>query len=489
MKFRGITWRWARSTFVFTSVLLLVLTVLFSLAVRAYYYSSVRNLLDSRDNSMTLTFFTLYSGNTDESFSETARQFLESFDEKDKMSLWVIDRNGKVIATSDGFEVPESESMQDYYDAKGASNGRGDWTGRLETGEKVMAMTMMLPDAGGKRGSAALRYIVSLENVDAQVFGVILIVIVIYLLAVFITALPSVMFINKVVRALKTITAVSKKIAAGSLETRVEPYPYDDELRDLQRAINNMVDEISAADKMKNDFISTVSHELRTPLTAIKGWGETLQQIGDSDPAMTKRGMDIIISESSRLTGMVEELLDFSRMQSGRMGLRLEKIDVLAELDETIFAFKERAMREGKELLYNVPNIPAPMNGDADRIKQVFVNIIDNAIKYTKQGGKILIEAQINNVSETKAELEINVSDTGCGISEKDLPRVKEKFYKADTTVRGSGIGLAVANEIMSLHGGELLINSVLGQGTTVTIKLPVEPVVLPDERGAQNEK
>ncbi|MBR6702898.1 MAG: HAMP domain-containing histidine kinase, partial [Clostridia bacterium] len=210
---------------------------------------------------------------------------------------------------------------------------------------------------------------------------------------------------------------------------------------------------------------------LRTPLTAIRGWGETLQQIGDSDPAMTKRGMDIIISEATRLNEMVEELLDFSRMSSGRMKLNREKIDFLAELDEVVFSFKERSIREGIEINYNVPTFPAPGTGDPARIKQVFINVLDNAMKYTEQGGKIGVSAEMPSPSE----LIVTVTDTGCGIAPEDLPHIKEKFYKANNTVRGSGIGLAVCDEIMNLHEGRLDIDSVYGSGTTVKLTFPLE--------------
>ncbi|MCC8022399.1 MAG: HAMP domain-containing histidine kinase [Clostridiales bacterium] len=231
-----------------------------------------------------------------------------------------------------------------------------------------------------------------------------------------------------------------------------------------------MAGEIAATDKLKNDFISTVSHELRTPLTSIKGWGETLILDPLTDPELTHRGLQVMINESARLSEIVEELLDFSRMQNGRMVLRLDKIDILAELDEILFVFKERALREGIDIQYNTPDLPAPAFADANRIKQVFVNIMDNAIKYTEEGGRIFVSAEIQEHA-----IQIIVADNGCGIAEQDLPRVKEKFYKSNISVKGSGIGLAVADEIISLHGGTLDIASVEHEGTTVYIKLPLD--------------
>jgi signal transduction histidine kinase len=228
---------------------------------------------------------------------------------------------------------------------------------------------------------------------------------------------------------------------------------------------------------MKKDFISTISHELTTPLTSIKGWGETLT-LGNKDNVdeLTQKGLQVIVSEAGRLEGFVEELLDFSRLQSGRMQLRLQKTDILAELEETLFTFRERAVREGYEVRTKVPEIPSVANADPNRLKQVFMNILDNALKYSRPGSKIFVKAEFVE-KDDREFAQIAIADQGCGISEEDLPYVKEKFYKANMSVRGSGIGLAVTNEIINLHGGFLDIDSVKDKGTLVTIQLPVEEI------------
>ena len=227
--------------------------------------------------------------------------------------------------------------------------------------------------------------------------------------------------------------------------------------------------ELGAADRMKNDFISSVSHELRTPLTAIKGWAETMRDGGTMDNKTMEKGMGVIVRETERLSGIVEELLDFSRMQNGRMILMMDRIDILAELDEAVYMMKERAVSEHKHLLYEEPELVSPVIGDKNRLRQVFINIIDNALKYTPSGGVVSI-----NLKEENGMLHIVISDNGCGIPAIHLPRIKDKFYKANQTQRGSGIGLAVADEIMKLHSGALDIQSEEGVGTTVTISIPV---------------
>ena len=218
---------------------------------------------------------------------------------------------------------------------------------------------------------------------------------------------------------------------------------------------------------MKNEFISSVSHVLGTPLSAIKGWAETLRS--GADPATEEKGMAVIIRESERLSGLVEELLDFSRLQDGRMQLVLERMDILAELDEAVYLFTERARTEGKELAYEENVSLAPVYGDRNRLRQVFVNIIDNALKYTQPGGTVAVASVLD-----EERVQVIVTDTGCGIPAEHLPNVKKKFYKANQLVRGSGIGLAVADEIVAMHKGSLELQSQEGRGTTVTITIPL---------------
>ncbi len=481
-KFKGITKRWYISSFGIIAFLFFITVIVSSVALRSYYYESVAMTLETHANDNVTSFFNLYIGGTDERFRSGARTFVENFEDKDKMEVWVIDSHGEPIISSNGFQPNSNESMPDYDNAYTSGLGYGIWYGKMSSGEKVMALSYMLPTVGNAE-SGAVRFIISLEEIDHQIAAIVTLIIVIFSLALLIVAFSGSYFIKSIVNPVKKINETAKKIAGGDLNARIDSTYYDDEIGDLCETINFMAGEISETDRMKNDFISTISHELRTPLTAIKGWGETLLQIGNSDPTLMQRGMNIIINESGRLTELVEELLDFSRMQNGRFTLNKEPIDVLAELDEAVFVFRERSAKDGIDLIYNSPTECAPMVGDPHRIKQVFVNILDNAFKYTSQGGKVGVSAQI-----LERKINILISDTGCGISPEDLPKVKEKFFKANVSVQGAGIGLAVASEIIKLHGGDLEIASILGEGTTVTITFPIEnteltPIVINDKK------
>ena len=420
----GITVRCLLTTILVIALILICISASIVFMLRDYYYDTVENKLQSLGQSgVVADYFSSYLDSSDDAFSSRAQEYVDNYQEFNIAELWVINRNGEVIVTSTGF-ISEDEKFPDYNDALSSVSGRALWTGNMSTGEKVMAISVLLPKTNGM-SNGAVRYIISLDLVDYQVTKVIIIVSIICIFALLLVVLSGLFFVRSIVTPVKKLTAVARGIAAGNYSQKIEIDGHrDDELAELVESINYMADEIDKTDKIKNDFISTVSHELRTPLTAIKGWTETLLCINESQDETINNGLRVIQNETERLYTLVEDLLDFSRMQSGRMTLHLQKIDIIAELDDAVYVLRDSATREGKEIFYSSPDFAAPVNADPDRIKQVFVNIIDNAIKYTPSGGRISIVAMIGS-----SEIVIRVKDTGCGISEEDLPRIKEKFY------------------------------------------------------------
>ncbi len=474
----GITVRWLVTTILVIAMILACISVSVVLVLKDYYYDTVEAKLQSLAQSSAIAdYFSSYLNSEDDDFSARAQEYVDNYQDFNIAELWVINKHGTPIVTSTGF-ISGNEECPDYDEALQSVSGRAVWRGSLSTGEKVMAISVLLPRTKGL-SNGAVRYIISLEQVDIQLWKITFVVSVICIFALALVVFSGLFFIRSIVVPVKKLNAATRSIAAGNYKEKIElPKRYDDELAELAESINYMTDEIDRTDKLKNDFISTVSHELRTPLTAIKGWTETLLCINSSSDETVNNGLRVIQNETERLYTLVEDLLDFSRMESGRMTLHLKRIDIIAELDDAVYVLKDRAGREGKELYYSSPEYAAPVNADPDRIKQVFVNIIDNAIKYTPAGGKISILAMIDS-----ANVRIRVADTGCGISPEDLPRIKEKFYKANFTTKGSGIGLAVCDEIINLHKGTLEISSVYGEGTEVNITLPTLPVNLSERK------
>lgn len=471
-KIEGLTRRWIINIIGLIFILLIVVFIIASFSIKAFYYNSVESILNSGSSSSAVNYFAsnLDSGTSLES---SAAQFIDSYSYKDKTTVWIINNEGSVIASSDGF-INNSENMPDYEAAVSNKAGTGKYVGKINGGnEKIMAVTRVIQNAN-KTNVGAVRVITSLDKIDSQIFTLIILIFFALVAVLVIIILSNVFFMRSIVFPIREITDTTKAISAGNLDVRIEK-KYDDEIGNLCDSINSMAAEIATADKMKNDFISTISHELRTPLTSIKGWGETLAFGYDENrDELTTKGLQVIVNEAGRLEGFVEELLDFSRLQSGRMTLRLAKTDIFAELDETVFTFRERAMREGIEVRYSIPDFPAPASADANRLKQVFMNILDNALKYSRPNSKIFVKAEFSKFNNDNA-VKISIADQGCGISKEDLPHVMEKFYKANVSVRGSGIGLAVTNEIINLHKGKLEIDSKEGKGTLVTIYLPIE--------------
>lgn len=458
---KGITRRWLVNMFGVILIILFIVVVVFAIIVQGFYYNDVFQILNGRSTELVNIF------NASADFTETARDYVENFPDKELMELMVINSEGKVIITSTGFAPDNQQKMPDYELALKDGDNFGNWHGSLSSGENVMAVTRVISNSRNIP-TGAIRYVVSLEESDRKIFISISMMCIVGLIILFFIFVSSTYFLRSIVKPVREITDTAKKIAQGDFNARINKF-YDDEIGDLCDTINYMAGELGTADKMKNDFISSVSHELRTPLTAIKGWAETMQLDKCSDKKTLEKGIAIIVKETERLNGIVEEVLDFSRIQQDRMVLIMDKLDILAELDESVYMLRERANSENKHIVYDEPEILPIVLGDRNRLRQVFINIIDNALKYSDKEGVVTINAE-----ETDSQVIITIADNGCGISAKDLPKVKQKFYKANQTVRGSGIGLAVADEIVKLHKGTLDIDSTEGVGTTVTIKIPV---------------
>lgn len=458
----------------FKNVLLVMTTVLFIFSCIIVYFSctkyfkSAELAIRARNSRSIDTFFSAYNTPDKDTFTMGAYEFVENFQYKDIMEVWVLDKDGKFLVSSSGFNVSTSSDWEDYQLALEAEDNIGVKRLRLSSGEPVTAMTYILRDSSGKN-YGALRYLVSMEDMYNQLKMIFVIIIAAFALVVALMTMSGMYFVSSIVNPVSRICRTTSQIAKGDFSARIEYDNYHDEIGELCMSINNMALQLSEIDKMKNDFISTVSHEIRTPMTAIKGWGETLKNVGEN-PAILEKGLDVIVEETDRLSSMVEELLDFSRMQNGKIIMVNEEIDLLYIIEHVYNIYKQNALNKKINLALDLNgNTEINVIGDKDRIRQVIINILDNAIKYTPEKGNINI-----SVARIQKYVKIIVSDSGIGISDKDLPHIKEKFYKADNKVRGTGIGLAVADEIIKMHSGEINISSEVSKGTTVEIILPI---------------
>ena len=465
--FTGITLRWLFNVFGLVFIVVIIASVLLCIFIKNFYYSNVESEM-AVSAETTAKYFERYVYPQYKDFNTCAQLLVEDFDKKDAMEIQVSNLNGKIVYSSSGFSIGDVAITPDVVSARTGTAAH--WSGNyVPSNEQIISISVPLYDSTGEV-CGTLRLISSIERVNSTIKAIYTIIIICGLCIVALTAGSGIYFIKSIVIPVGEINKIALEISKGNMTARIESHKSNDEIGELCNSINVMADELSTAEKMKNDFISQVSHELRTPITAIRGWSETILADSSKMDDTTKRGVEIIHSETNRLSKMVEELLDMSRIQNGRIKLSVHPTDVLAEFEETVFMMSERAKGEQVNINYEGTDHIVMVMGDKDRLKQVFFNVIDNAIKHSNEGGRIEIRSDITEDDM----LVLTIEDFGEGISREDLPYVKQMFYKGSSQKRGSGIGLGVSDEIVKLHGGTLDIESEIGIGTKVTIKLPV---------------
>ena len=467
----GITRRWLCGSLLMTVLLVLLVEGMFLYSCTRSYYNSVQQTMYRRFSSISGQL-KMYTGDTAQkasaSRSVALRRMVEQFSDKDKYEFMLLDSYGGVIASSSGTDAEGILTSADFEQAQETGDGTGVAIYRTDSSEMVMAVCCLVPYAA--EDVAAMRLVTSLTLVQNQLKNVFLISIVVVITILGFTVASGLYFVRSIVVPLGQVERTAASIARGELDVRL-PVTGDarDEVDRLRGTINRMAEGLEETEKMKNEFISSVSHELRTPLTSIRGWVETLRTLDDPEDENYRKGLEIINNETARLYNMVEELLDFSRLQNGRLKMSCHPLDLVAELTDAVLFCEARIQREGLLLSYSEPEEMIPVYADPNRLRQVFINILDNAIKYSAPGGRITVKIW---QGEYKAFIEI--IDQGRGIPPEDLENVKTKFYKGSNSVRGSGIGLALVDSIMTALDGTLDLKSTLGRGTVVTLGLPI---------------
>ena len=460
----GLRKRWLANTLAIICILGLVCALAVTSAFALYYYSNLESDLRFRAGTTT-SLFSDYLNLTDSEYYDSCMAYTQSFEGVGNMQLQIIDIQGYIAASSAENWVnlpPRTPEIPAAMDSRSIEVYLGE---DPITGSRIMAVASPLIFDDEVVG--ALRYVTSTKTVDRQIIYVALVCLAVLLVVVAAVTISNNYFLRSIMIPIDEITEKAKRIASGTYGVQIQTR-YADEIGELADTINELSSQISRNERMQAEFISQLSHELRTPLTVINGWTETLLADETMDPD-TQQGMKVISSEAKRLTEMVIDLLDFTRMQDGRMTLTVEQADIRAEFEDTVFMYGSRLAQEGIQLLYledgeDIPEISC----DPKRLRQVFLNILDNAAKHGGAGKRI--EAGICYADD---QVIIRIRDYGPGIPEDEIPLVKKKFYKGSSSVRGTGIGLAVCDEIVQMHNGTLTLENAEGGGTLVTVCLP----------------
>lgn len=488
---KGIKARLLKSFLAVILLTVIIFEFILIVSIRQYYFGNVEEIL-LKQAEVSANFYKQYLAQ-DDMLQKSAGVLLESFSAATAAQVQIIGTGAILLGDSSGAEHGRTMDSPDVTKALGGSPAK--WQGAEPgTGEAVMAVSYPLESKDGVVG--AVRFVTSLDGINEVIVRVTLILILMGLAAVIVSVLAAVVLSQTIIRPVKEITAVAEDMARGNFTARAAKR-YDDEIGSLADTLNFMAQEITRQEKLKNEFIASISHELRTPLTAIKGWAITLlsseSEISTADgklfpgnkllaknmeseqngkislnPDELREGLEVIAKESDRLSELVEDLLDFSRLEAGRIKLNPGKVVIADVLNHIKTQMLQRARRQGVELAVSTEDGLGTVTADENRLKQVLINLLDNAFKYTPPGGKVGISA-----AGGSGHVVISVEDTGCGISPEDLPNVTRKFYKAKDKQPGSGLGLAICDELIKLHGGRMEIKSVAGKGTRVDIILP----------------
>lgn len=272
-----------------------------------------------------------------------------------------------------------------------------------------------------------------------------------------------------VLAPIRDITELASTLSASNLSNRINIAGTNNELRDLAVVINSMLDRIERSYNSQKQFVSDASHELRTPIAVLQGYINMLSRWGKSDPEILDEGINAIAQETQSMKELVESLLFLARHDKKTLMMEMEAFDALDVLTEL---HREAAMVTPEDTFILSPAVSCPMEGDRSMVKQVMRILCDNAVKYTPKGGIITL-----GIERNPGWVTLSVADNGPGISQEDLPKIFERFYRADAARRseggGHGLGLSIARIIVMAHGGKLRVRSKLGVGSTFYVDLP----------------
>jgi signal transduction histidine kinase len=463
-KIRGIRRRWLLNSIGVLALIMVLLWATFAVSLWTYYSYTLTADLSARAELAANTF----KNYTRSEYQTAAQNYISNFEDRSILEVQFIDTTGAVLFSGYGLTAGTTPGTPDISDALEQRTPQV-WPGRdPATREPIMAASAPVIYQGTIVG--VIRFVTSMSEVNRQFFLGVAVVTLIMTVFMSMMYFSNLYFVRSLVEPLTSIVHTTRLIAGGSYGTQIEK-KYDDEIGELIDAINDMSLKVKQSETTQSEFISSVSHELRTPLTAINGWAETIQRGEIRTPTEFYKGMEIIVSEALRLTNMVEELLEFSRMQDGRFTLSVEKLDLKSELEDAVYTYQEFFRKEGITLNYlECRDEMLLISGDPERLRQVFCNLLGNAAKHGGAGKRIDVSLDRDSVDAV-----IRIRDYGPGIPPEELPQVKMKFYKGSSKARGSGIGLAVCEEIVQRHEGILDVDNAPGGGCLVTVRLPID--------------
>ncbi|WP_214746979.1 cell wall metabolism sensor histidine kinase WalK [Exiguobacterium sp. s189] len=448
-----------RMMIVVTIVLLLLVSVLSYGTYRYYYEYESEALLSHATTSAYLYPQAQVGFETPSAFSVLVRTF--GYPGTD---LTIVDQSGSIVKTTGQRTRQASFSQEQLQELSRGESVVQDY----DVGDEHY-LSVTSPVMTNDTSEFAISFTRPLEDLDTLIreiwMTVVMIGVLIWLLALY----TVIRIADRFVRPIRQIIETADEMAQGDFDVAVESNEKH-ELGALARTLTYLGAKVQQHQSTRNEFLSSVSHELRTPLTSIKGWTETIRGGDEKLSEETELGLSIIHSETERMIGLVEQLLDYTKIEESRLVLYRQELDLVSLLRKVTLQLKQSLEDKGITLIERYPQKSVGLF-DENRLKQVFLNILENAIRFSPDGGTLTIR-----FVQSERVAFISIIDEGPGISREHLQRITEMFYQAHVTEGSSGLGLAISKELIEAHEGKLVIESEVGHGTTVTVLLPLDP-------------
>lgn len=470
---RSIIWKFFAACIILTLVAVFVLNFFASLKLRQDFESKISERL--RTNALLVA--DILRGPLQEGESKIIYEKVKSLANELGLRITVINPKGVVLGDSET-EPSEMENHADRSEVIDAmKEGFGESTRPSETlGYNMKYVAVRVGGEGDVLG--VVRFAMPLSEVQLEMQAIYRAVLLGAVVALVI-ALTVAFFLSKSMTSpIREMKEIAQRLAEGDFSRKVR-IKSKDELGELARSLNTMAGELQAKmenlermDRVRTDFVANISHELKTPLTLIKGYIETLEDRAITDTERAGRFILIIKDHTNRLSNIIDDLLSLSELELSRDSIEKSEFDLKNLMDDITLGFGHALAAKQQNLTIEPQGQNFKIKADRDKIEQVFVNLIDNAIKYTEDGGRIRV-----CLVQQNGEVVVTVEDNGIGIPREDLDRVFERFYRVDKArsrqLGGTGLGLGIAKHIVLAHKGEIRIESDTGKGTKVFVTLP----------------
>ncbi|WP_026824523.1 sensor histidine kinase [Exiguobacterium marinum] len=448
-----------RMMIVVTIVLLLLVSVLSYGTYRYYYEYESEALLSHATTSAYLYPQAQVGFETPSAFSVLVRTF--GYPGTD---LTIVDRSGSIVKTTGQRTRQASFSQEQLQELARGESVVQDY----DVGEEHY-LSVTSPIVTNDTSEFAISFTRPLEDLDTLIREIWMTVVIIGVLIWLLALYTVIRIADRFVRPIRQMIETADEMAQGDFDVSVESNEKH-ELGALARTLTYLGAKVQQHQSTRNEFLSSVSHELRTPLTSIKGWTETIRGGDEKLSEETELGLSIIHSETERMIGLVEQLLDYTKIEESRLVLYRQELDLVSLLRKVTLQLKQSLEDKDITLVERYPQKSVGLF-DENRLKQVFLNILENAIRFSPDGGTLTIR-----FVQSERVAFISIIDEGPGISREHLQRITEMFYQAQVTEGSSGLGLAISKELIEAHEGKLVIESEIGHGTTVTVLLPLDP-------------